>query len=69
MVRQNDTTIITTYKEVIIDDKVYEKPGIGDRISIRNGKVYINGYELVNGKWQKKPELIKLILRKLLRRE
>lgn len=50
-----DNGIIINGNKVIIDDKEYDIPehvGLSN-ISVINNKIYINGYELIRGKWKK----------------
>lgn len=42
---------------IVVNNNSYRTPkkglfGIDGSISLVNGRVYINGYELVNGKWK-----------------
>lgn len=49
------STVMMNGDKVIINGVEYPKPGSKrcSNSTIINGKVYINGYELKNGKWKK----------------
>lgn len=49
----NGVTLIMSDNTVIINGIEYSLPGRGCNSTIINGKVFINGYELRNGKWKK----------------
>ena len=51
------TRLVGDGEYIIINNKSYRTPekglfGIDGSISLVNGHVYINGYELVDGKWK-----------------
>lgn len=52
--KYNNTTINTTSKGAFIDDVFvpYKKGMKGNSVSIINGKVYVDGHEMKNGKWK-----------------
>lgn len=53
---QNDHRIVVINRQVIIDGVKYpEAPGRGESCTsvIIDGNVYINGYELKNGRWKR----------------
>ena len=60
MIQINDgnfVKIISDGEYVIVNGKTYRTPkkklfGFGNTMSIIDNRVYINGYELVNGKWK-----------------
>jgi len=50
----SNTSIVVVGNEVTIDGvKIPPCPGKGHSSTIINNKVYLNGYELINGKWKK----------------
>lgn len=50
----SNSGVVVIGNEVIIDGaKMPHCPGKGHNSTIINNKVFLNGYELVNGKWRK----------------
>lgn len=49
-----NTTVIQSNNLLIVNGVRMEKPkGAGNNVTVINGKVYIDGYELINGKWKR----------------
>ena len=46
-------TLVMSDNTVIINGAEYSLPGHGCNSTIIDGKVFINGYELRNGRWKK----------------
>lgn len=46
-------SIIMNDREVVVNGIKYPVPGRGYNTSMIDGKIYVNGYELKNGKWKK----------------
>lgn len=53
IIKQNGLTVATGNNKVVVNGKGYKKPGKGNNSTIINGEVYINGFELINGKWKR----------------
>lgn len=49
----NNTVVKIQDDYDFINDVKYKLPGRGYNSTVIDNKVYINGYELVNGKWKK----------------
>jgi hypothetical protein len=52
------TTVIQSGKKLIIDGKEYDLPkkkkwNDGCSVSLINGKVYVDGFELIDGEWKR----------------
>lgn len=51
--RSDGVTLIMSDNSVVINGVEYSLPGRGCNSTIIDGKVFVNGYELKNGKWKK----------------
>lgn len=51
--RSDGITLIMSDNSVVINGVEYFLPGRGCNSTIIDGKVFVNGYELKNGKWKK----------------
>ncbi|MFW5962163.1 MAG: hypothetical protein ACOCQR_00930 [bacterium] len=49
----NGNSIQMDGKVLTINGEEYKVPGRGKNVSIVNGKIFVNGFELVNGKWKR----------------
>ena len=49
----NKQTVVTEAKVIINGKELPPCPAKGNNITVINGRVYINGYEFIRGKWRK----------------
>lgn len=52
-VNNETATIVIGNKVIINNEELPPCPSSGHNVTTINGKVYIDGYEFKNGKWQK----------------
>ena len=53
IIAQNSGVVVIGNEVIINGEKMPPCPAKGHNSTIINGKVYIDGYELVDGKWKK----------------